>query len=642
MSVIGSDSVLSTSDQQKIESLRNEAKAGIISWADANKEANNIRSNYGYSGGSTGDKVTVTDKTTYDNATKASSSGGSSSGGSSKESSSGSNGTSTGGTTTGGTVATTTSPTGWDEKLWGTYKAGTNDFSTVRDNYAKNGNITMAAEVDRLRDAYVTSKGGTTSAGTTTGGTSASGTTSGNQGTTYTWSKNLYQGIYNSSDVKQLQQALNSLGYKIAVDGNYGTETANAVKQYQKANGLTVDGKTGPETRTSIQNALNKQTTVTVDTTTPTTPTQQPTQQQQTQQQTETPLTEMSNQEIVEQLYDTIINNFTDTTEIQDFLTWAESYAYAKEMYTPQYETAFKNADNAIVNNALSGGWMGQPVTEAARYEARTNLEGEMNQYVNELAYDIMNNSKEDAIQIMQAKMEAEEFDLDKLIAILGLAESYLAKDEEDNTDDEVAQQIVTTDDSTQKKDTTSKEDSSESVATYNTVLSGLKNKSLSNDTAQKDVNSIYPTLSASQQRELVKTLNAGNYNVTINTVAYGATSASVSQVVALQKALKASGAYTGDIDGSYGPATKKAAGNLSAEDAYKKYVSQTTIRKQSLIPSVVGDSIVNEKYALNDESMSDVMKAQELANAYAEATTFAEKNAILAQLAELGYTISE
>ena len=52
------------------------------------------------------------------------------------------------------------------------------------------------------------------------------------------------------SRVTALQEALIELGYLSGkADGNYGTATMNAVKAFQKANGLTVDGTAGKETQ---------------------------------------------------------------------------------------------------------------------------------------------------------------------------------------------------------------------------------------------------------------------------------------------------------------------------------------------------------------------------------------------------------
>lgn len=48
--------------------------------------------------------------------------------------------------------------------------------------------------------------------------------------------------------VKKLQQILNAKGYKLTEDGDFGSKTEAAVKAFQKANGLEVDGEVGPMT----------------------------------------------------------------------------------------------------------------------------------------------------------------------------------------------------------------------------------------------------------------------------------------------------------------------------------------------------------------------------------------------------------
>jgi peptidoglycan hydrolase-like protein with peptidoglycan-binding domain len=56
-------------------------------------------------------------------------------------------------------------------------------------------------------------------------------------------------GIVSSTYVKWLQYELkNTHKYSITVDGEYGSKTAAAVKSYQKAKGLTMDGIAGPKT----------------------------------------------------------------------------------------------------------------------------------------------------------------------------------------------------------------------------------------------------------------------------------------------------------------------------------------------------------------------------------------------------------
>ena len=54
-------------------------------------------------------------------------------------------------------------------------------------------------------------------------------------------------------DVKELQKLLNEVnGAELAVDGRFGALTEKAVKDFQKAKGLTVDGKVGKNTVTAL------------------------------------------------------------------------------------------------------------------------------------------------------------------------------------------------------------------------------------------------------------------------------------------------------------------------------------------------------------------------------------------------------
>ncbi len=56
---------------------------------------------------------------------------------------------------------------------------------------------------------------------------------------------------------KQVQTALRNAGfYKGRIDGQIGTSTRKAIKEFQKANGLTVDGKIGKETWSKLRKHL--------------------------------------------------------------------------------------------------------------------------------------------------------------------------------------------------------------------------------------------------------------------------------------------------------------------------------------------------------------------------------------------------
>lgn len=53
--------------------------------------------------------------------------------------------------------------------------------------------------------------------------------------------------------VRWVQDKLNAAGYKMTVDGSFGSGTDKAVKKFQKANSLTADGKVGSETRSALK-----------------------------------------------------------------------------------------------------------------------------------------------------------------------------------------------------------------------------------------------------------------------------------------------------------------------------------------------------------------------------------------------------
>ena len=64
----------------------------------------------------------------------------------------------------------------------------------------------------------------------------------------------------NPEKVTQLQEMLNDSGLEIAVDGKFGPETQEAVKEYQRENNLKVDGIVGPETQGSLNGGSSNST----------------------------------------------------------------------------------------------------------------------------------------------------------------------------------------------------------------------------------------------------------------------------------------------------------------------------------------------------------------------------------------------
>lgn len=59
------------------------------------------------------------------------------------------------------------------------------------------------------------------------------------------------------SEVLSMQQALSALGYTVTCDGSFGTQTYNAVYDFQTDYGLKVDGKAGNETLTKLYELYN-------------------------------------------------------------------------------------------------------------------------------------------------------------------------------------------------------------------------------------------------------------------------------------------------------------------------------------------------------------------------------------------------
>ena len=63
----------------------------------------------------------------------------------------------------------------------------------------------------------------------------------------------------NPEKVTQLQEMLRGEGLELAVDGKFGPETQNAVREYQQRNNLSVDGIVGPETMGSLNGTRSQQ-----------------------------------------------------------------------------------------------------------------------------------------------------------------------------------------------------------------------------------------------------------------------------------------------------------------------------------------------------------------------------------------------
>ena len=92
---------------------------------------------------------------------------------------------------------------------------------------------------------------------TTTAPTTTAPTTTGSTTFTLPEGTKLQLGENDPALVRELQQALITAGYDPGpADGTYGSQTEAAVVAFQQANGLSVDGRVGPETASALNAAL--------------------------------------------------------------------------------------------------------------------------------------------------------------------------------------------------------------------------------------------------------------------------------------------------------------------------------------------------------------------------------------------------
>lgn len=90
--------------------------------------------------------------------------------------------------------------------------------------------------------------------GNTSSDSSATSTTSAKA--SYTRKIEVKSNCMYGADIKYMQRCLKKLGYKIDADGYYGNGSASVVKQFQKANGISADGKINEKTWKAIVKAV--------------------------------------------------------------------------------------------------------------------------------------------------------------------------------------------------------------------------------------------------------------------------------------------------------------------------------------------------------------------------------------------------
>lgn len=74
---------------------------------------------------------------------------------------------------------------------------------------------------------------------------------------TTTWKGRMLRLEVTGWEVKELQALLNAYGFSLALDSSFGPNTDSAVRQFQRAMGIGVDGVVGPITRSKLTPGLS-------------------------------------------------------------------------------------------------------------------------------------------------------------------------------------------------------------------------------------------------------------------------------------------------------------------------------------------------------------------------------------------------
>ena len=410
-------------------------------------------------------------------------------------------------------------------------------------------------------------------------------------------------------EVKKLQQALVSAGYDIGssgVDGSYGPATQAAITKYQQDNGLTVDGVAGRQT----QGALFGNT-PTTNNSTPTTSTNTPTAAQPTT--TAPAQTKPSTPSATNPKY---TYDAASDAAYQQALAALQQASKAVPTYAGTYDTQLEELYNKIVNreqfkydvngdalyqqyaqqysqngkmamldtigqaSAMTGGYGNSYATTAGNQAYNAYMQ-DLNAVIPELYGMALDRYNEEGDQLMQEYAMLGDMADDEYGKYMDSLNQYwqnvsYLKDEADNAYNRgrdnwyTAQQLeIDADERAYQRgldDYTKQENAYEKLANLITstghtpTAEELKAAGMSAGEAQS-----YANYYKNQQS---KGNNSGGVDDTGNPGGgYNNGSLKPEQVKELQAALGVT------ADGLYGANSQNAAGGLSAEEAYQKYV---------------------------------------------------------------------
>jgi len=253
----------------------------------------------------------------------------------------------------------------------------------------------------------------------------------------------------------------------------------------------------------------------------------------------------MSAEELEAYINDLLFDSGTTPTELEDFLTWAEARALGEERYNSMYDQALGQANEDIDKRALQSGFYGQLPTEALKQRTAAEMESQKLANIIDYARDLMGEDRDAALAKFNADLAAKQVDEDSLMNLLNLFYTY-----QEN---------------------------------------GQGGTSGMNNGGSGGVSFVYPSGESYGQ-----TLNASGATATVPATATGSNNKSYTgsqgtaskgydnggltdtQVRLLQNAISNATGQRLELDGKYGPATKAAAGGLTAQQAYDRYVNKS------------------------------------------------------------------
>lgn len=226
------------------------------------------------------------------------------------------------------------------------------------------------------------------------------------------------------SEVKKLQEALNNAGYQLDTDGIYGNKTQSAVKKYQKANGLSVDGIVGDAT----WGALNKASTPTTDPTEPETKVDESlTNPEETTKTEDATATKDALQAILDQKPSAYQSPYADKlNELYDQIMNRKAFSYDfnadpiyqqyKDRYVQQGQRAMQ--DTMANAAALTGGYGNSYASTAGNLAYQQYLSG-LNDVIPDLyqnAYNKYTQEGQDLYNLLTTTQDMDQTDYDRYL----------------------------------------------------------------------------------------------------------------------------------------------------------------------------------------------------------------------------------